>query len=460
MKRIHLLTGMAVLLGALTAAACMSHAEQRQSFTIVWNYDTSGYLETCGCSSHQLGGLPRRATLLAGLRAKQPVLAIEGAHIVEDKGDFQLFKGEMIVRLLGTMGYNALMLGVREAQHGAEGIAKLREGAKFPLFSANLLSDGKPAAERGVTLEVAGNKVYVTGVSQPDLVTFELPAGISFDDPGTALDAALAARPAASTMTIICLEGESTWVEGMTKRYAERADLFLSGDRSEGSTLDFKSPPPVLNNHQLGKYTGVLTVDPAQTGYVVSGLNMPLQDTYKDAPEIRGILDTDYKTQLKDRFFGSMKDQLKKLYMPPDSCADCHQEAYAAYAKSGHAHALITLQDKGQLYNPDCMKCHVSYDSGEDKLVAMDCTTCHTNITEDHVWQAVNDPKSIVKPNPPVTTYTYTWCSRCHDPANSARFAEHWPQMVHHIAHGGDLKPAEQAAQQLGIKLTDEPPPH
>ena len=113
MQRIWLwITIVPVLCGALMVGACMSHAEQRQSFAILWNYDTSGYLETCGCSSHQLGGLPRRATLLADLRARQPVLAIEGAHIVEDKGDFQLFKGEMIVRLLSQMGYNAMLLGV------------------------------------------------------------------------------------------------------------------------------------------------------------------------------------------------------------------------------------------------------------------------------------------------------------------------------------------------------------
>jgi hypothetical protein len=449
-----------VICAGLMAGACMSQAEQRQGFTILWNYDTSGYLETCGCSSHMLGGLTRRATLLTQLRAKQPVLAIEGAHIVEDKGDFQLFKGEMIVRLLGQMGYNAMMLGVREGEQGAAGIADLKKDAKFPFFSANLLSDGKPAVDTSETLDVAGNRVYVTGVSDPQLVDFDLPPGITFGDPYAALDKALAAKPSTATMTVVCLEGETTWVDATVQRYAGQADLFLSGDRSQGASLEFKPTPPQLNNDQLGKYAGVLTVDPAPQGYTIAGQNMPLEDTYADDPAVRSIIDNDYKTQLKDRFFGSMKDQLKRLYMPPDSCKDCHQDEYETYMKSGHAHALTTLADKDELYNPDCMKCHVSYDSTDDKLVSMDCITCHTNITDDHVWQAVNDPDKIKAPSPPVTTYTYAFCSRCHDPANSTRFKDHWPQMVNRIAHGGDLGPAQAAAKQMGIKMTDDPPPH
>ena len=51
-----------------------------------------------------------------------------------------------------------------------------------------------------------------------------------------------------------------------------------------------------------------------------------------------------------------------------------------------------------------CMKCHETYDPAEDQLQSMNCVTCHTNITDDHVFQATADPKSVVKPATPVTT--------------------------------------------------------
>jgi hypothetical protein len=70
------------------------------------------------------------------------------------------------------------------------------------------------------------------------------------------------------------------------------------------------------------------------------------------------------------------------------------------------------------------------------------------------------NPQAIRKPDPPLTTYTYGWCVKCHDEANSVRFKDHWPQMVRHIAHGGDLGPAQEAAKQMGIDYNAEPPGH
>ena len=101
-----------------------------------------------------------------------------------------------------------------------------------------------------------------------------------------------------------------------------------------------------------------------------------------------------------------------------------------------------------------------TYDSAEDKLYSMNCITCHTNINEDHVYQAVADPKSVVKPKTPVTAYSYAWCAKCHDPLNSSAFKDHWPQYVNAIYHGGDKSAAAAAAKELGIDMAQPPPKH
>lgn len=69
---------MAIILGVVVLGACRSNAPDHEPFVIAWNYDTSGQLEPCGCSSNQLGGLARRATIIEEWRESQPVLAIEG----------------------------------------------------------------------------------------------------------------------------------------------------------------------------------------------------------------------------------------------------------------------------------------------------------------------------------------------------------------------------------------------
>ncbi|MCH7472991.1 hypothetical protein IIA79_08585 [bacterium] len=426
-------------------SSCIAR-QQPEPFTIVWNYDTSGYLETCGCSTHQLGGLARRATMIEQLRVSQPVLAIEGAHIVQEAGEWQLFKGETIVRSLNAMGYDAMMLGVREAQHGADGIARLTTLADFDCFSANLMVDGEPYSPASALVNIAGSTVGITGVSQPEAVSFELPQGMGFSDPVAGLEAALGKLEQKADLVVLCLEGESTWIDGMVQRFSNRAGLFLTGDRT-GSTagLEFGGDPPRLNNWKLGKYLGMLTVDPAPVGYVFTGANLPLDDAIADSPLLKEMLENDFRSQLKDRFFSAVKVDLEQQYLPPNSCMPCHAGAYKVYAASGHARALSSLSQANQAYNPDCMACHVVYDAELDQLHPLNCIVCHANITQQHLWDAVNAAETgstlVVEPDSAAASYTYQWCSQCHDEENSHRFKEDWRQMAQQIFHGG--KPPE-----------------
>lgn len=448
----RIILGGSLLLAAFAGAACLSRAGAREPFVITWNYDTSGYLETCGCSAHQLGGLTRRAAKLAGLRAKQPVLALEGAHIVEDAGGFQLYKGETIVQALNLMQYGALVLGVREAQQGAAGLRELTAQAKFPCVCANLLVDGQPWPAPSAVVEVAGARVGITGVSQPEYVSFKLPEGVGFSDPAQALGEALRDLRGKADLRVVCLEGEETWIEGMLAQFRDQAELFLTGDRDPATAnYMFTSDPPRLNNWSLGKYLGLVTVDPLGTGFSFSGTNLPIEDTLTQDAAVKNLLDNVYRPQLKERFFSQFKQDLSQVYLPPDYCADCHKKEYDAYMQSRHAGALNTLDGVGQLYNPDCMKCHVVYDAKLDELHALNCVSCHSNITVDHVDAALNG--KVQPPNPAVAAYTYEWCAQCHDEQNSLPFREHWPQYVKRIYHGGDMSAAKQAAEAMGLDL-------
>jgi len=444
---------------ALAASTCMSHGAQREPFTIVWNYDTSGYLETCGCSANQLGGIARRGEQLARLREAQPLLAIEGAHIIADEGEFHLYKGETVVDLLNIMGYDALQLGVREAQHGPAGIERLCALAEFPCFSANLqLSDGSADVRDTVVVEIAGIRVGITGVSDPAAVSFELPPGVEFGDPRAALGEVLPQLKRECDLAVLCLEGERSWIRNIARTHGEQVDLILAGNRNRATAdWDFNPEPPSLNNWDQGRYLGVISVDPLPDGFQITGVSLPLRDELPESQAILDYLDQTYRPQLKERFFGAMKTDLEQLYMPPEACEPCHAEAYESYTASGHSRALKTLFDKHQLYNPDCMPCHVVYDPNLDELQPINCVVCHSNIGEQHLWDAMSG--EATRPPEPVTQYTYDWCVVCHDAINSTPFAEHWPQYTAQIYHGGDMSAAEQSAERLGLDLA-EPPPH
>ncbi len=451
MYRIYLMvTVVAVLSASMMFNACQSSETDKEPFSIVWNFDTSGYLETCGCSTHQLGGLARRATKICQLRENQPLIAIEGAHFVQDAGEFQLFKGEIIVKALNAMDYSALQLGVREAQHGAKGLEILTNLANFPCFSANLETPVGSWKQPFAKVCISGVNVGITGVSQPELINFELPDGLSFSDPVLALEKAIRSVARDVDIVVVCLEGNDLWITEMQQRFAGKADLFLAGDRKETTAhINYASNPPSLNNWNMGKYLGLVIVDPIQDGFNFAGLTVKLDDNIVDDEQILEILDNDFRGQLKDRFFSKMKVDLEQLYLPPDSCEPCHAEAYETFTKSGHFHAMETLEDKNQMYNPDCMTCHLVYDPDQDELQSLNCVACHSNITDQHIWDALDD--KVVAPDPPVTAYTFEFCVTCHDEINSLSFQKYWPQYVFEIDHGGDTSVAAQAAHDMGL---------
>ncbi|GAF99872.1 unnamed protein product, partial [marine sediment metagenome] len=65
MRARYVLAVVVVVCGLLLVWHFSLRGANGESFIIAWNYDTSGYLEPCGCSAHLLGGLPRRATKIA-----------------------------------------------------------------------------------------------------------------------------------------------------------------------------------------------------------------------------------------------------------------------------------------------------------------------------------------------------------------------------------------------------------
>lgn len=72
-------------------------------------------------------------------------------------------------------------------------------------------------------------------------------------------------------------------------------------------------------------------------------------------------------------------------YTGTESCTDCHEDAVAFWAKTVHATAWKTLEDRGQQFDFECIGCHVTgWDkpggsnlAHNDKLRDVQCETCH-----------------------------------------------------------------------------------
>ncbi len=85
-----------------------------------------------------LGGMARRAVLIKKIREQEPnVLVFDAGDIIQGTPYFNFFGGEVELKLMSQMGYDAATLGNHDFDNGIEGLEKMLPFAKFPYLIAN-----------------------------------------------------------------------------------------------------------------------------------------------------------------------------------------------------------------------------------------------------------------------------------------------------------------------------------
>ena len=148
------------------------------AFVLAITGQQHGYIEPCGCSPRQSGGLARRADLFRQLREekKWPVLGLETGGTLEGSRVTRrqsLLKFNMNLEALNSMGYRVLGLGTEELKLGANKLFEIysernvQEGFDLPFVAANVVLHGSPELGTPLTyrlLKVGGKRVAVTSV--------------------------------------------------------------------------------------------------------------------------------------------------------------------------------------------------------------------------------------------------------------------------------------------------------
>lgn len=112
---------------------------------------------------------------------------------------------------------------------------------------------------------------------------------------------------------------------------------------------------------------------------------LELEPTVADDPTIAELV---MKTKRSVNALGKKKTTKTSLpgYVGSKSCLQCHDDIGAAWQQSNHAHAYQTLVKKEQQYNTNCLPCHVTGVSMQEKnkslsipreLVNVGCESCH-----------------------------------------------------------------------------------
>lgn len=121
-----------------------------------------------GGKNEGLGGVAKRATLIKRIREEQKnVLLLDAGDIFQGTPYFNFFGGELEMKLMSEMGYDAATIGNHDFDAGIDGLEKQLLHANFPLLVTNYNFDNtilKGKTKEYKIFNKGGLKIGVFGV--------------------------------------------------------------------------------------------------------------------------------------------------------------------------------------------------------------------------------------------------------------------------------------------------------
>ncbi|HMF15461.1 MAG TPA: multiheme c-type cytochrome [Gemmataceae bacterium] len=454
-----------------------------------------GYMEPCGCSRPQIGGLDRRYNFIEGVKGRGwPVLAVDVGDIAQRKGPAGM------PNVQGLVKYKYSMMALKQMKYPAVSFGSYE--AAMPLIDAltaftlnnNDPSTGKPlppfvlAANldkkeesfpglveswKIVDVPDAKLKIGVVGVVGPSVAKeIKDPAvRLTKESDVAAIRAALKAMESDKPdLRVLLYQGQPEEARAIAKEFPSRFPVIAC-------ISTFDEPP---SNAEIVKEAGTIIVTVGHKGKYVGAVG--INRTGKDEPkfELRyqlvrlgeeylisegkekghPILDLleEYTKELKRENYlakyypskhpsqaGKKADE-KPVYVGSDKCRKCHEHAYEIWKTSPHFKAYEALvkaeHPSNRQYDGECVVCHTvgfGYESGfrnekdTPNLINVGCESCHGPGSQ-HVKNA-NNAAAREALNPwkgDARRIEIDLCVKCHDPDNDVHWSfDKWKKIIH-----------------------------
>ncbi len=184
---------------------------QAMTITILHTNDVHGHVDEWESWGAMYGGAPRLATKIKEIRAANDnVLLLDAGDQFMGTLFYRLFKADIITETMNALGYDAMAVGNHEFDDGPSELARLADGADFPILSANInvtaepLLNGKIKPSTVITL--SGEPIGIVGLTTPETENISSPGpNVTFSDTVTSLQAAVDDLTAQGINKIIAL---------------------------------------------------------------------------------------------------------------------------------------------------------------------------------------------------------------------------------------------------------------
>ncbi|MCC7478930.1 hypothetical protein IT575_10790 [bacterium] len=478
--------------------------------TIFTSGHTVGYLENCGCSQGQTGGVQRRARILEVERAKALEVPKGGsadrvAEILIDTGDFSdPFEEEKrilsgcVVQMMGVLKYDAVGIGAKELGLRQKDLLALLQKAELPYIAANLEfttppKDADASAELRALVKPyqiitrgKGYRIGVIHILDPNQFSIGITKreGYEVTSADDAVTQILSQHKQEANLWLITASAMSRKTMDLTGLGGQKDVLLVFGFRADNplepeNAVEVVFPKFVERNMEKGKDLLITKVYfPKEKGKAptVDAIKTRVDDTYEAPESVMGIL-KDCKKQIEDWQFAHDQELLQHnnsamminvpRYMGWQSCQACHSDIAQQLAETKHYMAYETLHEQDKQLTT-CMKCHsVGYmrpggwNSVEERQFAgkewdrrdVQCENCH-GPGEWHIramaGEKIEKLSTDGRDKFGLLPATQSTCVTCHDEDNDPHFdfKTYWPKIAHHMTSrpAGKAKTADEVA--------------
>ena len=253
---------------------------------LVATADTEGHLAPCeACPTHRgLGGIERRATLVAGLREDHAALLLLDAGNALYGGESARSGGAAVVAAYAAMRYDAFNVSYRDLRLGREHALDLMNAAPLPAVSANLLdaATGEPIFRPFVVKDAGGTRVAVVGVTDTPPALASLPhlrkqlAGVTIRPAAEALQEWLPRAKEEADTVVVLYYGTARGARAIRDKFGPAiAAIVVGGVRPD--QLPSGGVPLVVAAAEHGKFVAVAHLGPDAAAGVPRVAQLPVE---------------------------------------------------------------------------------------------------------------------------------------------------------------------------------------
>src|SRR5262245_53691693 len=303
---------------------------------------------------------------------------------------------------MNALGYKVANLSLRELSDGYDVFLDRQKKAQFPFVSANIVwqDTGEPIVAPTTVVrttlrdgaKVKEVRVGFIGLTRSDPAFLKVgPAKrkIVTVDPLAAAEKNLPSLRQKADVIVALVGMDLEQARQLPKRIKE-IDLILGGDSTPGKTAMATRTDDFPEDTQLGRarlmYVGDqgktlgevrLTFDGKKAIASQQRSLVQLTREWPDEPKLAALMESvkvsinefnKAQTLAQSPFAAPVPANAQPgnaqpvnaepAYTGSDRCAVCHEQAFAVWGKSGHAHAFQTLVTAHQEFNPQCLGCH------------------------------------------------------------------------------------------------------